>query len=120
MDGYRASSVVPLSECDQVLIDGCVHSTDDGSLVVSFRRPWTAALRSPRHEQSCAAASEEVAGSADGEGVIGCFDPREDGVVVLWAYSLRGAWPSYHDANGAFVLPHLASDDWLDGQAAAE
>lgn len=113
MDGYSASSVVPLSVCDQALKDGEVRYTDDGSLLVSFRRPWSAPLRQPMdEEQQCAADIEETGGVEKGMGMT-WLDPREDGVVVLWAYSQSGTWPSYHDANGAFFLPRLADSGGL-------
>ncbi|CAM9534800.1 unnamed protein product [Sphacelaria rigidula] len=35
------------------------------------------------------------------------MDPRDEGVVVLWAYGSRAPWPSYHEATGSFVLPVL-------------
>lgn len=117
MDGYSASSVVPLSSCEQALRDGEVHYADDGSLVVSFRRPWSAPLRPPMHEeQQCAADSEVTGGVEEGTGMV-WLDPREDGVVVLWAYSQRGTWPSYHDANGAFFLPRMAGSSGLVAKA---
>lgn len=40
------------------------------------------------------------------EGGIKWFDPRDEGVVVLWAFALKAVWPSYHEATGAFLLPH--------------
>lgn len=40
-------------------------------------------------------------------GGIERLDPREEGMVLLWAYASRASWPSYHDATGAFPLPGL-------------
>lgn len=57
-------------------------------------------------EDSCSAVAVATA-AAGNSGGMEWLDPREEGVVLLWAFG-RGAWPSYHDATGAFVLPHLS------------
>lgn len=39
------------------------------------------------------------------------LDPRDEGVVLLWAYATRGSpWPGYHDRTGCFPLPRLPGD----------
>lgn len=52
-------------------------------------------------------ALEAAAVCSAGQGEVGRLDPREDGVVLLWAYTSRASWPSYHDATGVFPLPIL-------------
>lgn len=129
MDGYSAASVTPLPDRHQTLMDQAVEMAADGSLVVRFKRPLLETFSS-RGRDDC-----ELAAVGDGDGggpgaaaataavaeieaaAVVCsagadqggmewLDPREEGVVLLWAYG-RGAWPSYHDATGAFVLPRL-------------
>lgn len=56
--------------------------------------------------------------SAEGGGVER-LDPREEGMVLLWAYASRASWPSYHDATGAFPLPSLGFESY-DLQHSAE
>lgn len=121
MDGYSASSVTPLPEHDQILAEQAVETNAKGSLVVRFKRPLSAAI--PQLQQDCRAApvaeedtdhAEEalatmaacIAAAAAG-GERKWLDPREEDVVLLWAYASRGSWPSYHDAVGAFLMPDL-------------
>lgn len=133
MDGYSTASVTRLPDRHQILTDQTVETTADGSLVVRFTRPLLEAP--PTDQDPCAGgtvATEEGEGregggggtAATGAGAAGAagteeavcsaavrmdmewFDARDEGVVLLWAYG-RGAWPSYHDATGAFVLPRL-------------
>lgn len=173
MDGYSPSSVTRLPEEEQVLAGDEVETTEDGSLIVRFRRP----LRSPllkRHygearylsaetpgklvsEKTCSsnqassaplaptavlypspgseeatihepaeqdvshilASLHEVGNPVDVvradladelEPGLAWLDPRQNGVMVIWAYGSR-SWPSYHDATGSFVLPLLVGDD---------
>lgn len=51
---------------------------------------------------------EEDMSCADrgGDGQFPWMDPRDEGVVVIWAYG-SGGWPTYHDATGSFSLPLL-------------
>lgn len=124
MDGYRIASVTPLSDRHQVLTEQSVEITAEGSLVVRFKRPL-AEIFSPGRDAfaaTAAAVGEEGTGgleaaaagaaaevcSEEAGGAMEWLDPRERGVVLLWAYG-TGAWPSYHDATGAFVLPLLTS-----------
>lgn len=135
MDGYSVASVAPLPGRHQTLTDQAVEMAADGSLVVRFKRPLRETASS-RDRDACepaavgeggdgagpgAAASIEVAAADDtgtaavvcsagtGHGGMEWLDPSKEGVVLLWAYG-REAWPSYHDATGAFVLPRLAFD----------
>lgn len=129
MDGYTTPFVTRLPDRHQVLTDQAVETTADGSLVVRFKRPL---LDPPSRDQDACAgeavATEEgeergratttTSGAADmGEteadvclaavdAGVEWLDARDEGVVLLWAYG-RGAWPSYHDATGAFLLPRL-------------
>lgn len=129
MDGYSVTSVAPLPDRHQTLTDQAVEMAADGSLVVQFKRPLLETILS-RDQGACespavgggditvAGAAASIAAAAHtktaavvcsagaDEGGMEWLDPREEGVVLLWAYG-RGAWPSYHDATGAFVLPHL-------------
>lgn len=136
MDGYSISSVTPLPARQQILTDHAVEVSSNGSLVVRFKRPLLEPSAPSRGRDACATTLEVVGGTAGavmegGEGLaavsaaeattmaevctegpgdvsdgMGWLDPRQEGVVLLWAYG-RGDWPSYHDATGAFVLPHL-------------
>lgn len=135
MDGYSVASVAPLPGRHQTLTDQAVDMAADGSLVVRFKRPLreTASYRnldacepaavgeSGDAEGPGAAASAEAAAADDtdapavvcsagtDQGGMEWLDPSEEGVVLLWAYG-KGAWPGYHDATGAFLLPRLAFD----------
>lgn len=130
MDGYSAASVTPLPAQEQILTGQAVEIASNGSLVVRFKRPLLepstlshgqgactapmmgggigrADLEGDEPQATAAAASAATrAWDIRSEG-MGWMDPREEGVVLLWAYG-RGAWPSYHDATGAFLLPGLA------------
>lgn len=129
MDGYSTASVTPLPDRHQILTDQAIESTADGSLVVRFKRPL---LEAPSSGQdACAGATVATEGGAGGGTTAAAaaavsaeteaavcmapadrnmdmewLDARDEGVVLLWAYG-RGAWPSYHDATGAFILPRL-------------
>ncbi|CAN0324368.1 unnamed protein product [Ectocarpus fasciculatus] len=123
MDGYRIASVTPLADRHQIMTEQSVETTTEGTLIVRFERPLVETFSPGR--DACAAALEEggtgglleaaAAGAAAAEvcsgeagGTMEWLDPREQGVVLLWAYG-TGAWPSYHDATGAFVLPRLTA-----------
>lgn len=128
MDGYSVASVAPLPDRHQTLTDESVEMATDGSLVVRFKRAQLETTFS-RDRDACQSAVEEGDGAGRGpaastaaaadtevaavecsaganQGGMEWLDPSEEGVVLLWAYG-RGAWPSYHDATGAFVLPRL-------------
>lgn len=136
MDGYSTASVTPLPNRYQILTDHAVETTADGSLIVRFKRPLLEAPRGDRDACAAGAtAAVEGGGITTAGNVVGdagagadggivkaategevCsaaadrgmewLDPRDEDVVLLWAYG-RGGWPSYHDATGAFVLPRL-------------
>ncbi|CAM9782058.1 unnamed protein product [Ectocarpus sp. 8 AP-2014] len=125
MDGYRIASVTPLSGRHQVLTEQSVETTAEGSLIVRFKRPLVEAFSPGRDacaataaavgvedtgglEAAAAGAAAEVCSGKAGGSSMEWLDPRERGVVLLWAYG-TGAWPSYHDATGAFVLPRLTA-----------
>ncbi|CAM9138711.1 unnamed protein product [Ectocarpus sp. 4 AP-2014] len=117
MDGYRIASVTPLSDRHQVLAEQSVETTEEGSLIVRFKRPLVETFSAGRDACAATAAAvggegtgglEEAAAGAAGGSSVEWLDPRERGVVLLWAYG-TGAWPSYHDATGAFVLPRLTA-----------
>lgn len=57
----------------------------------------------------CPAPDGDLLGEEESNNEIGLawLDPRDEGVVVLWAYGSRVPWPSYHEATGSFVLPIL-------------
>lgn len=120
MDGYSVSSVTPLPERYQILTDQAVEATADGSLILRFSRPFSAGDavvdRSPPRPEEGSCTEGAVAAGASEEGGVGgewsfpWLDPREEGIFVLWAFSLRGSWPSYHDVAGAFSLPLLSAD----------
>ncbi|CAM9712441.1 unnamed protein product [Laminaria digitata] len=61
-----------------------------------------------RGEEALVLAAAAAVCSAEG-GKVERLDPREEGVVLLWAYASRASWPSYHDATGAFPLPSLGA-----------
>ncbi|CAM9876184.1 unnamed protein product [Ectocarpus sp. 13 AM-2016] len=125
MDGYRVASVTPLSDRHQILTEQSVETTEEGSLIVRFKRPLVETFFVGR--DACAAtavavgeegtgglavaaagATAEVCAGEAGGSSTEWLDPRERGVVLLWAYG-TGAWPSYHDATGAFVLPRMTA-----------
>lgn len=125
MDGYRIASVTPLSDRHQVLTEQSVETTAESSLIVRFKRPLVetfspggdacAAMATAVGgegtgglEAAAAGAAAEVCSGEAGGSSMEWLDPRERGVVLLWAYG-TGAWPSYHDATGAFVLPRLTA-----------
>lgn len=127
MDGYSTASVTPLPDRHQILTDQAVETTAEGSLVVRFKRPL---LEAPSRDQNACAGATAAIEEGEGGGTTTAavaaavaeteaavcsvaadrdmewLDARDEGVVLLWAYG-RGAWPSYHDATGAFVLPRL-------------
>lgn len=120
MNGYSTSSVVPLPERDQILVNEAVESTVDGSLVVRFQRPLSPVITSKqdvcapstmgdKDEGNVGGCGVGIASAEASEGSMEWLDPRNESVVVLWAYSSRDYWPSYHDATGAFKLP---ADSW--------
>lgn len=64
---------------------------------------------SPREEGNDRVFRSDACGD-DNEG-LPWLDPREEGVMLLWAYASGGSpWPSYHDRTGAFPLPRLPGD----------
>lgn len=112
LDGYSPSSVTPLPARDHTLTDEAVETTSDGFLVVRFTRPFSRPVPTAKitcaenmlpKDPTCGATSESNGSKSE----FAWMDPREAGVVVLWAYGARTPWPSYHDATGSFVLPHF-------------
>ncbi|CAN0467099.1 unnamed protein product [Ectocarpus sp. 12 AP-2014] len=125
MDGYRIASVTPLSDRHHVVTEQSVETTEEGSLIVRFKRPLVETFSAGRDacaataaavgeegtgglEAAAAGATAEVYSGTAGGSSMEWLDPRERGVVLLWAYG-TGAWPSYHDATGAFVLPRMTA-----------
>eukprot|EP00903_Cladosiphon_okamuranus_P013186 g12298.t1 len=132
MDGYSIAAVSRLPDRHQVLTEQAVETTAEGSLVVRFKRPLVegtsrdedvcaceAVAAEEREARGAAATTATDAGdvaSAEMNVCLAALDarlewlnPRDNGMVLLWAYG-RGAWPSYHDATGAFVLPRLTPE----------